>query len=80
MMVATKLKPIDHYLEKIQARLHRKYPHLHFEVVRQDDREAFIHYTPFVEAEDWDIIKMSSGIATDAMVDAGYRIWVQPAA
>jgi hypothetical protein len=79
-MVKVKEKSIDHYVEKMQAHLLRKYPDLRFEVVRRGDREATIYYAPFREEDDYPIIKRVGNIATDALLEGGYRIYIMPSA
>ena len=77
-MVRVKERTIDHYIERMKAHLLKKFPDLEFNVVRWSDREATVFYRPYSEAQEWPIIHRSGGIATDALVDAGYRIWIMP--
>ena len=77
-MVTTKQRPMGHYIERMKAHLLRRYPHLKFRTVVDDDRDATIYYQPYSEEDDYDIIHRVGGIATEALVDGGYRIWLMP--
>ena len=79
-MVKAKEKSLDYYIEKMQSHLLKKYPDLHFEVSRRSDHEATIYYSPYKEEDDYPIIKRIGNIATDALVDGGYKIHITPAA
>jgi hypothetical protein len=77
-MVRVKERTIDSYIERLERHLLRRFPHLTFRVVKWSEREATIYYAPYIEEEDWPIIRRSGGISTDALVDAGYRLYVMP--
>jgi len=77
-MRQAKERQIDHYIERVKAHLLKKFPYLQLHVEKWSDREATIFYTPYSEEEEWPIIHRSGGIATDALVDGGFRIYVMP--
>jgi len=78
-LTRVKDRTLDEYIEKMKLHLSKKYPHLQFNVVKRGDREAAIYYSPYSEEEDWPIIHRVGGLATDALVEGGYRIYVLPA-
>lgn len=79
MMVTTRHKPIEHYIEKMQAHLLKKFPHLEFEVVKYNDNEATVFYRPYREEEDDIILRRAGTIGMQAVADAECLIYIQPA-
>ena len=77
-MTRTREKTINHYIDRVEKHLLKKFPHLQFQVEKWSDREVTIFYTPYSEEEDWPIIQCVGGITTDALVEAGFRIYVMP--
>ncbi len=79
-MVATKPRPIEHYIEKMKTKLLKKYPEMTFDVLKESEEAAVLVYSPDIKDESYAIIKQIGGIGIDALVDAGYRIHIQPSA
>ena len=78
--MTTATRPIEHYVEKIKRHVARKFPYLSFDVVPVGHDEVYVYFHGFDPEENWMlIIHRGSGIAMDALVDAGYRIHIQPA-
>jgi hypothetical protein len=78
-MVRVKTNQIEHYIDKIEAHLLKRYPGLTFCVVHEGEGEATIYYRPYKEEDDYPILKRAGGIAADALIEAGYKIHIQPA-
>ncbi len=77
--MTTATRPIEHYVEKIRRHLLRRYPDLVLNIVPISETEVFMYFRVDDPEENWfPIIHRASGIAVDALVDAGYRINVQP--
>jgi hypothetical protein len=79
-MVRTKEKTIDDYISRIEKHLLRKYPQLEFEPVKWSECEATVYYRPYSADDAYAIIHRIADIATDALVDSGFRIYVIPKA
>jgi hypothetical protein len=79
MMDTARKKSFQHYVDRIQRHLLRKYPHLKFQLAMRDGREGTIYYAPYAEEDDWDIIHRTGSIAVDALVRDDYVIHIQPA-
>ena len=75
----TATKPIEYYLERIKKHLLKKYPNLRFETDFIDPQEVYLYFR-FDEPreETYSVTKRAGNIATDALVDAGYSIYVTP--
>ena len=55
----------------------KKYPALRFEIEKRSDREAFLYFFSTEPIDNgYEMSKAAGGVATDALVDAGYRIYV----
>ena len=73
-----KPRTLQESIDRIQARLVRKYPGLEFEVERLSPKEAIIYFHER-DSEDWfDVIHSISGLAVDTLVDHGHWIHVRP--
>jgi hypothetical protein len=77
-MVTTQKKSFEHYVDRIQRHLHKKYPYLSFNLVMKNDREGTIYYSPDVDEDGWDIVHRTSRIAIEALVKDDYTIHIQP--
>jgi hypothetical protein len=77
-VVHAKEKAMGYYIERLERHLSKRFPHLRFRVENWSDQEATVFYSPYVEEEDLPIIHRSGDILTDALVDAGLRIWIMP--
>jgi hypothetical protein len=77
-MPKAKYKTIDNYVSRIEAHLLRKFPGLQFDVLKFGDREATLLYAPTLQ-DVYPVIERASEIATEALVEGGYRIHVRPA-
>lgn len=76
-MVRVIAKSLDYYVTRIQAHLLKKYPELEFKVVSRSPTWATIYYRPYVEKDDYAIIKRASNLMTDAVIE-GYSINLVP--
>ena len=73
-----KKRTLDQSVQKLQARLARKFPGLEMGVEVESPKEATIYFDP-QGIEDWgDVISSISGLAVDILVDYGHWIHVQP--
>ena len=73
----TALKSSDHYIERIEKHLLKKYPGMRFEVGAISERETYIYCYPVEPTEDtFAITERAGNIVTDALVDAGLRFYV----
>lgn len=78
-MTSTQIRPIEHYVERIQRHLLRKYPDLQMRVVKLSDDEVYIYFhLDDPEANWFPVIHRASRIAVDVLVDYDYKIRVQP--
>ncbi len=77
-MVRTKEKTIDYYVEKVEKRLLRKYPHLEFRVERWNDSGATVYYSPYAEEDEYPIIKQASSVIAEALEDDQFQIYIIP--
>ena len=77
-MAARKPRTLEHYIDRIERHLLKRFPHLQFRIEKWSVREATIFYMPYVEEGDVPIIERVGGIATDAIVDSNIRLWVMP--
>ncbi len=76
--MTTHTKSIDNYVARIQAHILKRYPSLQMEVVRRSDTEAVIYFSADNEEQEYPIIKRAGNLATDALVEMGFRIHVLP--
>jgi hypothetical protein len=73
-----KTRTLEQSIQKLQARLARRFPGLEFEVEVASPKEATIYFFER-ESEDWyDVIEAAGGPAVDILVDYGHWIHVQP--
>jgi hypothetical protein len=73
-----KTRTLEQSIDRIRARLARKYPGLEFEIETTSPREATIYFYER-DSEDWyDVIHSVSGLAVDTLVDYDHWIHVQP--
>lgn len=73
-----KTRTLEQSIQKLQARLARKFPSLAMEVEIASPKEAIIYFDPR-GFEDWgDVIEAISGYAVDTLVDYGHWIHVRP--
>jgi hypothetical protein len=79
-MVRAKQKTLAEYVEKIKSHLLKRYPALEFEVVKWNDTDATLYYRPYSEDDEYPIVKRWGNLATDALIEGGYHIYVIPAA
>lgn len=77
--MTTATRPIEHYVEKMQTYVLKKFPHLEFEVVKYSETEATVFYRPYSEDDDYATLHRAGKVGMDALLDAGYRIHFQPA-
>ena len=76
--MTTTEQPIEAYLRKIERHLLKKYPALQFDTEQEGPESATIHFLTN-EKDDWyAVIERAGPVATDALVDAGLWIHVQP--
>jgi hypothetical protein len=77
-MVTTRRKSFQHYVDRIERHLRKKYPDLSFALVMKDDREGTIFYSPDRDEDGWDIVHRTSRIAIEALIRDDYTIHIQP--
>ena len=77
-MVKAGQQTLDQFVSRVKTRLLKHYPALEFEVVTWNDRDATIYYRPYSEEDEYPIVRLAGGIATDALVEHGYHIYVIP--
>jgi hypothetical protein len=77
-VVRAREKTIDHYVDRLERHLVKQFPHLRFRVKKWSEREATVYYEPYLEEEDVAITHQAGGVLTDALVDAGLRVWLMP--
>ena len=80
MTTTTKLKPIEHYIERAKKKLLKYYPGLTFTVRKRSDDEAFLYFVgPYDTDEDgWEMMLKGSEVASDAAIEGKYLLYVMP--
>lgn len=76
-MTRAKVKDLDYFVEKAEARLLKKFPHLTFEAHKQSDHEVVLYYLPYKEEDSYPVVHCIAPVAADA-IDEGIRLWLFP--